>query len=265
MTLPPDHSLLFRASPYPYLVMDLGLTVIDANPAYLNSVQRSLDDIVGRYVFDAFPENPDDPDSTNIREVKASLETAIATRAPHTTPFLRYAVPVTVDGATVFEERFWSTVHTPGVDADGKVAFVFQNAIDVTDLYRFDRQRGSAALHLDPPSTAPTENFSRAQMHEAMARILKDERGHMRNLFNQAPGFVAVLTGPRHVFEMANEAYYQLVGHREIIGKPVWEALPEVQGQGFEEYLHRVYTTGEAWKTEDMPIAVQRYANGPIE
>lgn len=64
MHTPPDHLLLFRLSPYPYLVMAPDLTIIDANDAYLGKVRRAKDDIVGRYVFDAFPENPDDPGST---------------------------------------------------------------------------------------------------------------------------------------------------------------------------------------------------------
>jgi PAS domain S-box-containing protein len=260
----PDHSLLFHASPYPYLVMSNDLTIIDANPAYLRAVGRTKEDIVGRYVFDAFPENPGDPDSTNVREVKASLETAIATRRPHTTPFLRYAVPEQTAEGTVFREMYWSTVHTPALDEAGNVAFVFQNAIDVTDLYRFDKKSQSAEVDLEVHPAVHTENFSRAQMHEAMARILKDERGHLRNLFNQAPGFVAVLTGPDHVFEMVNEAYYQLVGHRDIIGKPVWEALPEVQGQGYEEILDRVFNTGEPWKAYGMPLEVQRRKDGPV-
>jgi hypothetical protein len=53
-------------------------------------------------------------------------------------------------------------------------------------------------------------DFHRAQMHEAMTRILKDERSHLRTLFDQAPGFIAVLRGKTHVFELVNEAYYQL-------------------------------------------------------
>lgn len=118
-------------------------------------------------------------------------------------------------------------MHTPAVDDDGRVAFVLQNAIDVTDLYRFDKKSQGALVDLETPAHAShTGSFNRAHMHETMVRILKDERGHLRNLFNQAPGFVALLSRSKLVFEMANEAYYQLVGHRDIIGKPVWEALP---------------------------------------
>ena len=110
----PDHSLLFRSSPYPYLVMAIDLTIIDANDACLRSVQRTREEIVGLHVFEAFPPDPSDPDLTNIREVKASLETAIATRKPHTTPFLRYSVPVETAAGVKFVERFWNAVHNPG-------------------------------------------------------------------------------------------------------------------------------------------------------
>ncbi|MET0719820.1 MAG: PAS domain-containing protein, partial [Tardiphaga sp.] len=259
-----DYTALFRVSPFPYLVMDINLMIVGASGTYLRSVKRTEEDIVGKYLFDAFPEDPDDPESTNAAEVKGSIARALAKGLPDTTPFLRYSVPVETAQGRVFEERYWSTVHTPVLDDDGKPFLVFQNAIEVSDLYRFDKKSEVATLQLTSPGNSTAENFNRAQMHEALSRILNNEREHLRSLFNQAPGFVAVLMGPKHVFELANEAYYQLVGHREIIGKAVWEALPEVAGQGFEEFLDSVYKTGIPWTTRGMPIAVQREPNGPI-
>jgi PAS domain S-box-containing protein len=259
-----DFQALFRVTPYPYLVMAPDLTIVGASGAYLRSVQRTEEDIVGRYVFEAFPADPDNPEATNIAEVKASLLRALAKGQPDTTAFVRYAVPVDTPEGKKFEERYWSTVHTPVLGDDGAPILVFQNPVDVTELYRFDEQSRVATLQLAPPSDNNTANFNRAQMHEALSRILNNEREHLRSLFNQAPGFVAVLMGPKHVFEMVNEAYYQLVGHRELIGKAVWEALPEVAGQGFEEFLDSVYRTGKPWTTRAMPIAVQRERNGPV-
>ncbi|MEH6437989.1 hybrid sensor histidine kinase/response regulator [Massilia sp. DD77] len=259
-----DYRALFRATPYPYLVMAPDLTIVGASGAYLRSVQRTEEDIVGRYVFDAFPEDPANPDATDIAEVKASMLRALAKGEPDTTAFVRYAVEVPTPNGPRFEERYWSTVHTPVLDDDGKPLLVIQNPVDVTELYRFDADAQVATLQLTPPSESNAGNFNRAQMHEALSRILNNEREHLRSLFNQAPGFVAVLMGPKHVFEMVNEAYYQLVGHRELLGKAVWEALPEVAGQGYEEFLDRVYTTGQSWATRAMPIAVQREPGGPI-
>jgi hypothetical protein len=143
--------------------------------------------------------------------VRTSIERAIATKLPDTTPFLRYAVPHESAGGTVFKEIYWSTVHTPVMGADGEVAFVAQNAIDVTDLYSFDKTAQIAQLRPELVSSTSVKDFNRSQMHEAMTRILNDERSHLRTLFNQAPGFIAVLRGKTHVFELANEAYYQLV------------------------------------------------------
>ena len=259
-----DYRALFRASPYPYLVMAPDLTILAASGAYLRSVRRTEEDIVGRYVFEAFPADPANPDATDIAEVKASMLRALAKGEPDTTAFVRYAVEVPTPDGPRFEERYWSTVHTPVLGGDGKPMFVIQNPVEVTELYRFDEHARVATLQLTPPSDSNAENFNRAQMHEALSRILNNEREHLRSLFNQAPGFVAVLMGPKHVFEMVNEAYYQLVGHRELIGKAVWEALPEVAGQGYEAFLDQVYTTGQPWATRAMPIALQREPGGPI-
>ena len=76
--------------------------------------------------------------------------------------------------------------------------------------------------------------------------------------FEQAPGFVCFSTGPGHVFEAANAAYFQLVGHREILGRPVREALPEVEAQGFVALLDGVYASGEPYVGHVVPLALQR-------
>lgn len=84
-------------------------------------------------------------------------------------------------------------------------------------------------------------------------------------LFKQAPGFMCVLRGPNHVFELANDAYYQLVGHREIIGHQVADGLSEVVAQGFLEKLNRVYESGIPFVGRALPIQLQRVAHGVLE
>ncbi|MBC7514415.1 MAG: PAS domain-containing protein [Herminiimonas sp.] len=259
----PNYAALFDASPYPYLLVDPDLVIIGANQAYLRATGRAAD-IIGQPIFQAFPADPADPESTNVAQVAASIEHALRTGLPHTVAFLRYAIPRQTPTGTVFEERFWSTVHTPVRGADGAVAFVAQNAIDVTDLYTFDRAAGVAQVDGTSLQIQPPENPDRVQMHEAMKRILNDERSHLSSLFNQAPGFITVVSGASHVFEMANEAYYQLVGHRDIIGKPVFEALPELEGQGFSELLDKVFSSGEAVVSRSIKAQVQRIADGPL-
>jgi PAS domain S-box-containing protein len=90
-------------------------------------------------------------------------------------------------------------------------------------------------------------------------RRIAQEGERLREMFKQAPGFMTLLQGPEHVFEIINDAYLQLVGHRhDIVGKPVREALPEIEGQGFIELLQDVFTTGEPFIGRNMPVMVQR-------
>jgi PAS domain S-box-containing protein len=94
-------------------------------------------------------------------------------------------------------------------------------------------------------------------------RAAENER--LRTLFEQAPGFMAILRGPEHVFEMVNGSYYQLVGHRSIQGKPLRVALPEVLGQEFPDLLDQVYRTGQPYVGVAAPIRLQREPGGALE
>jgi PAS domain-containing protein len=69
----------------------------------------------------------------------------------------------------------------------------------------------------------------------------------LAEVFKQAPAFMCVLREPSHIFEMVNDRYLQLIGNREVIGKPVAEALPEVVEQGFVAMLDQVHSTGEPY------------------
>ena len=108
------------------------------------------------------------------------------------------------------------------------------------------------------------------QGHETTARILAErqqlaETERLRRMFDQAPGFMAMLHGPGHVFELANAAYLQLVGHRDVLGKSVRDALPEIEGQGFLELLDSVFATGQPFVGRALPVLLQRQPGGAVE
>ena len=84
-------------------------------------------------------------------------------------------------------------------------------------------------------------------------------------MFRRAPSFIVAFRGAEQVYEFVNEAYYQLVGHREILGKPLLEAIPEIRGQGFDDVLDRVLRTGEPWVGRETPVTLQRTPDAPLE
>jgi PAS domain-containing protein len=87
----------------------------------------------------------------------------------------------------------------------------------------------------------------------------------MAEIFNQTPAFMAVFSGPGHVIELINERYQQLVGKLDLVGQPVRQAFPEIEGQGFFELFDRVYRSGEPFTGADMPVMLQRRPGAPLE
>ena len=109
-----------------------------------------------------------------------------------------------------------------------------------------------------------------AQVHadaerERLLRQLQAANQRMEDVFQQAPAFMCVLNGPAHVFELVNDYYLQLIGNRNLVGMPVRDAMPEVEGQGFIELLDKVYLADEPFRGIDMPIMLQRRADAPLE
>ncbi|MGG5819037.1 PAS domain-containing protein [Falsiroseomonas sp. HW251] len=93
----------------------------------------------------------------------------------------------------------------------------------------------------------------------AMAgRQAATERERQRLMLRQMPGFVALLSGPEHRYQYVNEAYVEIAGQREFIGRTVREVFPEIADQGIYELLDKVYRTGEPFAARAMPVSLDR-------
>jgi len=236
-----DYTGLFDASPNPYLVLDRSLTIVGANQAYLAATKRKLEDIVGRWAWDAFPTDPE-----TLRQSIASFERVLRTGRPDTVAVLRFDIPRPEAEGGGFEERYWSITHTPVLDGNGEVSLVLLHPIDVTELQRLrDAARYAGEERRIQLVPMQSSILGRARAVQEVNLSLRAEGERLRALFQQAPGFMCMLRGPEHRIELANAAYLQLVGHRDVVGKPVRDALPETEDQGFIALLDRVYATGE--------------------
>lgn len=148
------------------------------------------------------------------------------------------------------EEAWFDLTYSPVRDEAGTVASILVVVIETT-----------ARVCLTAQLEAKKEVLKHANL------VLAAEGRTLRTLFKQAPGFMCVLRGPDHVFELANAAYSQLIGHRDVIGMPVAAALPELkaEGQGFLGLLDSVYATGQTFTGRQMPFKVQREPGGTLE
>jgi signal transduction histidine kinase len=90
-------------------------------------------------------------------------------------------------------------------------------------------------------------------------------RSELYSLFMEAPAFVAVLRGPDHVYDLVNPLYQRLFPHRELLGKPIREALPELEGQGIFEILDAVYSDGVPYVGREVQAILDRSGTGVLE
>ncbi len=237
-----DMNALFNASPNAYVLFDPSLVIAGCNDAYLSTVGRSSrEEIVGRYVFDAFPT---DTDSDSYRLLKDSLDRVIATVERDHIALIPYD---TAQAGQPPLMRYWSATHTPILDDQGNLRYILQHTVDVTELQTLRARTAMGNIN-------EAGVLERAAIVQAHNTALSQEVGLLRSLFRQAPGFVAVLAGPNHVFELTNEAYERLVGRTNLIGKSVAEGLPEVVDQGFVGLLDQVLKSGEPFIGRSVPV-----------
>lgn len=135
-----DYAALFAATPSPYLVLTPELVICAVNRAYLQATGRESDDLLGRYLFDAFPDNPADPYADGVRNLHASLQRVLSTAGPDSMAVQKYDIPVPGKGGE-FEERYWSPLNAPVLDSEGAVACLVHRVEDVTAFVREREER----------------------------------------------------------------------------------------------------------------------------
>jgi len=249
MTDPVDFREIFDRIPSPYMLLDRDYRYVAANAAYLAAVQRRWKDLEGAYLFDAFPS-----EGESRSQLETSLEQARDSGEVTELPLIHYAIerPAHLGGG--FEDRIWSATHTPIPDKTGATRYILQHTQDVTAIQRLKE----AAFGSRSGTMLGDDVLRRAETVQSQSRQL-------RNLFMQAPSFMAVLRGPDHIFDLANNAYAQLIGHRHVTGLPLRIALPEVVEQGFTDLLDRVLASREAFVGRRVKVALQRAADAPLE
>ena len=136
----PDFQALFESAPGLYLVLTPDLTIVAVSQAYAHATMTRREDIVGRGLFEVFPDNPDDPGATGTANLRASLDRVLRNRAPDTMAVQKYDIRRPESEGGAFEERYWSPRNSPVLGAAGEVVYVIHEVEDVTAFVRLQQQ-----------------------------------------------------------------------------------------------------------------------------
>jgi len=213
-----DYAAVFQALPGMVAVLTPELVYVDANEEFVRMSGRSRQQLVGRYLFDVFPDNPGDPAASGMRNLAASLQRVLATGERDTMAVQRYDVQLLEEPGR-WEERYWSPVNAPVFGPDGKVALLVHRVEEVTEFIR-DRGGpvGTRARALE------AELYIRArELQEVNERLRK---AHAREREVALALQEAMLPAPRQVRDhRAAVRYRPAVGALNVCGD--WYDLVE--------------------------------------
>jgi len=245
-------------SPNWYAVVSADLTLVWVNTALAEGFGHSRSDLIAKGVFEAFPRArgmlEGDGDETVRRSVDAVFRTGQSDRiALH---FHADSMEEALD-----EGELFTICHSPIFDETGAVHLVLAHLTNATEFARL-APVGSRPKPLADFSQVASQILSGALELVETNRALYADRDRLRQMFDQAPGFIALLTGEDQTFELVNAAYQRLVGERPLVGRPARDAVPEIY-RDYGAVLERAYATGEAFVGSGLAVTVDDEAGEP--
>jgi signal transduction histidine kinase len=139
--LTPDFQALFESAPGLYLVLTPELTIVAASDAYLRATMTKREEILGRGLFEVFPDNPADPTATGVHNLRASLQRVLQNRAVDAMALQKYDIRCPESAGGSFEERYWSPINSPVLGPAGELLYIIHRVEDVTEFVRL-KQKG---------------------------------------------------------------------------------------------------------------------------
>lgn len=168
-----DFRTLFESAPGAYLVLSLDLRIVAVSGSYLRATMTTRDNIIGRPLFEVFPDNPNDLHANGTSNLRASLDRVIASNLPDTMAIQKYDIRKPAEQGGGFEERHWSPVNSPVFDENGKLSYIIHRVEDVTEFVHLKQQgmeHRRIAQDLEERADQ-LEQLRQAQRMEAMGQL----------------------------------------------------------------------------------------------
>ena len=256
-----DYAAVFRALPGMVALLTPDLVYVDANEDFLRLAGRTREQLLGRYMFDVFPENPNDAAAAGMRETQASMMRVVATAERDTMALLRYDIE---DRARPghWVEHFWSPVNAPVLGPDGDVVLIVHRVEEVTELIRAREGTGSDSSRA---RVLEAELYTRARELQDVNERLRRAHAHDREVALALQA--AMLPAPTPVgHHRAAVRYRPAVGTLNVCGD--WYDLVDLPGDRIAVAVgdvvgHGLRAAGVMGQLRSALSAAARVADGP--
>ncbi len=214
-----DYKHIMESVPGLYLILDPQLTIVGVSDAYLKATMTVREKITGKYLFDVFPDNPDDYKATGATNLRTSLEIVIRDKKAHTMHTQKYDIR-RPDGS--FELRYWSPVNTPVLNKKNEVSWIIHQVEDVTEMVLMKKEELLQSQQFEEKIV---------QLNIELREELKQRTDELMSIFDRiTDGFLALDKNFCYVY--ANKKIKELTNRDPVtlIGKNVWQEFPQAVG-----------------------------------
>jgi PAS domain-containing protein len=134
----PDYKRIFHLMPGMCVILDASFNVVAQNAEHAAATLTTGTDVVGRWLFEVFPDNPDNKSANGVSAIRQSLLNVLKTRKPDVMPIVRYDVQ---PESGQYQTRYWAITNTPILGEDGYVQWIINRAEDVSELVELRARR----------------------------------------------------------------------------------------------------------------------------
>ncbi len=233
----PDFQLIFEAAPGPCLLLDTNFVILNATNSYLEATMRSRESLIGKHIFDAFPDNPNDPQADGVHNLNASLKSVLSTGKAHTMAVQKYDIRKPENKGGGFEVRYWSPHNAPVLAPDGTVACILHTVTDVTDFINMPNQTVTET-NISPNNLIESQFFLKNILDTVVDPIFVKDR--------------------KHRLIVGNNALWTLFGKKEeeVLGKSDYDFFPKEEADVFWQKDEEVFNS------EQVNVNIENFTDG---
>ena len=238
-----DYVNIFEQSSELLVVIDTNFAIVAASDSFLKTTATVRENIVGRDIFEIFPDNPDDKTANGESIVRASFNRVIKNKTKDVLPVVKYDISKPESEGGGYELKYWQANNSPILDVNNNVKYIILRTEDVTENKILITQ-----LNLDKKAL----------------KLFEDSEKRYNMMLMKSPFGFAAFKGENMVITLANDTIKEIWGKgKDVEGKPLFDVLPELKDTAYPGLLDNVYITGVPFQGNE--ILASFLSDGKIE
>lgn len=231
-----DAKIILESTPDLYLILSPQLHIVGATDAYLKATMVKREEVIGRYLFDVFPDNPNDASATGANNLLHSLNRVLTDKVPDPMAIQKYDIRRPASSGGDFEVRYWSPLNSPVFDENNEVKYIIHRVEDVTEFIQLQQSNDSQLKIIEAlqgrEGKSGAEILKRAKNIQELNKKLQESERYQTTLISAIPDALILANQQGEIVFVNNQAE-KMFGYskNELLKQKVELLMPEQAAQ----------------------------------